>query len=130
MARGVTKSAQQSAKLRTKKELTSTAKQLNARCPRVRTSGTKAVILSSIKKHESRLLTQPKAPKTWDEVQASIFGKKKKKKKKKKEKPSAAFGGDGGMGTEGQKNEARRLRKLEKRVRKAGDKDLASELAF
>ena len=77
MARGVTESAQQSAKQRTKKELTSTAKQLNARCPWVRTSGTKAVILSSIKKHESRLLTQPKAPKTWDEVQASIFGKKK-----------------------------------------------------
>ena len=135
MARGVTDTAQQAAKHRTKKELTQTAKALNARSPRVRTSGTKAVILNSIKQHESRLQNQPKPAKTWDEAHASIFGKKKKKKKKKpkeaeKPKASAAFGGGGSMGTEGQKNEARRLRKLEKRVRRAGDKDMASELAF
>ena len=129
MARGATGSAQQGAKQRTKGELTQTAKQLNARCPRVRTSGTKAVILNSIKLHESRL-------KTRDEAQASIFYKKKKKKKKKKpkeaEKPkaSAAFGGGGSMGTEGQKNEARRLRKLEERVRRVRNKDMASELGF
>jgi hypothetical protein len=75
------------------------------------------VILNSIKQHESRLKTQPKPARTWDEAQAE------------KPKASAAFGG-GSTGAERQKNEARRLRKLEKRVRRAGDKDMASELAF
>jgi hypothetical protein len=47
------------------------------------------------------------------------------------EKPQQAARKPGSGGaTEGQKTTARRLRELEKRVRRAGDKDMASELAF